>query len=92
MTPLTVARQATLSMEFSKQEYWIGLPFPTLGDLLDPGIKAKSPVSPALAGEFFTTEPPGKPGVISTLTNLSIPLKLSAFLSLSYFCLSINNR
>ena len=41
----------------SRQEYWSGLPFPSPGDLLDPGIK---PVSPALAGGFFSTEPRGK--------------------------------
>ena len=45
-------------MEFSRQEYWSGLPFPIPGDLLDPGIE---PVSPASSGRFFTTEPPGKP-------------------------------
>ena len=57
-TPWTVAHQATLSMEFSRQEYWGGLPFPP-GNLPDPGIKF---TSPALAGGyFFTTEPPGKP-------------------------------
>ena len=43
---------------FSRQEYWSGLPFPPPGDIPDPGIK---PVSPALAGRFFTTEPPRKP-------------------------------
>ena len=44
-----------------RQEYWSGLPFPTAGDLPDPGIKPMSPVSPALTGRFLTTEPPGKP-------------------------------
>ena len=44
-------------MEFSRHEYWSGLPFPSPGDLPDPGIE---PASPALAGGFFTTEPPGK--------------------------------
>ena len=53
MTPWTEARQDPLSMGFSRQEYWSGLPFPSVGDLPDPGIK---PVSPALAGEFFTSE------------------------------------
>ena len=42
-------------MGFSWQEYWIGLPFPPPGDLLDSGIEPKSPASPALAGRFFTT-------------------------------------
>ena len=57
-TSWTVARQAPLSMGFSKQEYWSGLPFPSPGDLPDLGIE---PASPALAGGFFTAEPPGKP-------------------------------
>ena len=48
-------------MGFSRQEYRSGLPFLSLGDLPNPGIKPTSPVSPALAGGFFTTEPPGKP-------------------------------
>ena len=53
--PWTVARQIPLSMGFSRQEYWSGLPFPSPGDLPDPGIKPVSPVSLALAGRFFTT-------------------------------------
>ena len=56
-TPLTVACQAPLSVGFPRQEYWSGLPFPSPGDLPDLGIK---PMSSALAGRFFTTEPPGK--------------------------------
>ena len=60
-TPWTVALQAPLYMGFSRQEYWSGLPFPTPGDLPDPGIKPMSLVSPALAGGFFTTVPLGKP-------------------------------
>ena len=56
-TPWTVDRQAPLSMGFSRQEYWSGLPFSSPGDLLNPWIK---PTSPVLAGGFFTTEPPGK--------------------------------
>ena len=57
-TTWTVAHQAPLSMEFSRQEYYSGLPFPPPGDLPDPGTE---PDSPALVGGFFTTEPPGKP-------------------------------
>ena len=53
-TPWTVARQAPMSMGFSRQEYWSGLPFPSPGDLPDPGIEAMYLTSPA------TTEPPGK--------------------------------
>ena len=56
--PGTVAQQAPLFMELSKQEYGSGLPFPPPGNLPDPGIK---PVSPALAVRFFTTKPLGKP-------------------------------
>ena len=51
----TVACQAPLSMGFSRQEYWSGLPFPSPGDLPDPGIEPTSLASPALAGRFFTT-------------------------------------
>ena len=54
-TPCTIAHQAPLSMGFPRQEYWSGLPFPSSGDLPNPGIE---PVSPALAGEFFTAEAP----------------------------------
>ena len=69
----TVAHEAPLSLGFSRQEYWSGLPFPPPGDLLDLGIL--SPMSPALAGRLFTTEPPGK---------LIITLQLSSVQSLSH--------
>ena len=62
----TVACQAPQSTGFSRQEYWSGLPFPPPGYLPNPGVKPVSPVSPALAGRFFTTESPGKPIVFST--------------------------
>ena len=55
VTPWTIACQAPLSLGFSRQEYWRGLPFPPPGDLPDPGIKPTSLVSPALAGGFFAT-------------------------------------
>ena len=58
-TPWTVAHQAPLSMGFSRQKYWSGLPFPPLGGLPDPGTEPVSLVAPALAGGFFITEPPG---------------------------------
>ena len=54
MTQWTVACQAPLSMGVSRQEYWSGLPFPSLEDLPNPGIEPASLASPALAGEFFT--------------------------------------
>ena len=56
-TPWTVALQAPLSMEFSRQDYWGGLPFPSPEDLPDPGIK---PRSPALQADTLLSEPPGK--------------------------------
>ena len=59
--PWTLTHQPPLSMEFSSQEYWSGLPFPTPWDLPDPGIALPSLTSPALAGRFFTTVKPGKP-------------------------------
>ena len=59
-TPWTVACQVPLSMGFSGREYWSGLPFPLPGDLLDPRMEPTSLASPALAGSFFTTAPPGK--------------------------------
>ena len=57
-TSWTVAHQAPPSVGLPRQEYWSGLPFSSPGDLPDPGTE---PSSPVLAGEFFTTEPPGKP-------------------------------
>ena len=56
-TPWTVAYQAPPSMGFSRQEYWNGLPFPSPGDLPNPGIK---PGSPAFQADALTSEPPGK--------------------------------
>ena len=60
--------QAPLSLGFSRQEYWSGLPFPPPGDLPDPGIE---PMSAALAGRFFTTEPPRRPLPIPEVKLLS---------------------
>ena len=57
-TPWTIARQPPLSMEFSRQEYWSGLPFPSPGDLPIPRIE---PESPALQANSLPSEPPGKP-------------------------------
>ena len=56
-TPWIVAYRVPLSMEFSRQEYWSGLPFPASGDLPNPRLKPKSLASPMLAGGFFTTAP-----------------------------------
>ena len=61
VTLRTVAHQSLLSMGFSLQKYWSGLPFPPPANLPYSGIKPTFPVSPELADGFFTTEPPGKP-------------------------------
>ena len=61
VTPWTVAHQAPLFMEFSRQEQQSGLPCPPLGDLPDPGVEPAFLMSPGLTGWFFTTAPPGEP-------------------------------
>ena len=61
VTPQTIAHQAPLSVGFLQQVYWSGLPFPSPGDLPDPGIEPASPVSPALQVDSFPPEPPTKP-------------------------------
>ena len=58
VTPGAVAHLASLSMEFSRQEYWSGLPFPSPGDLPDPGFEHRSL---ALQADSLLSEPPGKP-------------------------------
>ena len=67
-TPWTIVCQAPLSMGFSRQKYWSGLPFPPPGDLPEPRIGAKSPATPALSGKSFTTKLPRKP-ILSLLLN-----------------------
>ena len=68
-TPWTVAYQAPPSMGFSRQEYWSGLPFPSPGDLPDPGIE---PGSPAFQADALTSEPAGKPH-FSVISSQSLP-------------------
>ena len=75
-TPWTVAYQAPPSMEFSRQEYWSGLPFPSPGYLPDPGIE---PGSPTLQADALSSEPPGKPFLVLVCTNyrlLDVLLKI----------------
>ena len=57
----TLTHQAPLSMGFSRQEYWTGFPYPPLGDLPNPGIKPKSPVSPALQADSLPLSLLGSP-------------------------------
>ena len=78
--PWTIACQGPLSMEFSRQEYWSGLPFPSPGDLPNPGIKPESVASPALASGFFTISNPWEVYKIGIILLL---MEWSAFLSYS---------
>ena len=73
-------------MKLSRQEYWSGLSFPSPGDLLDPGIKAESRVSPALAGGFFTAAPPGTnaDSPYGTIPQVSSHLHGSRLVTLNY--------
>ena len=71
--PWTIACQAPLSIEFSRQE-WSGLPFPTPGNLPHPWVKYVSPASPALAGWFFTTAPLGS--IVNVRANTHTPVRL----------------
>ena len=68
-TPQTVVRQLPLSMEFSRREYWSGLPFPPPGDLPDPGTETVSPVSPALHVDSLRQNHWGSLGSLHTLKN-----------------------
>ena len=66
VTPMDyIALQAPVSVGFPRQEYWSGLPFPSPGDLPDPGTE---PLSPAVVDGFFTPEPPGQPSIYDTDT------------------------
>ena len=81
VTPWTVSLQAPLSMGLSRQEYWSGLPFPSPGDLPNPGIEPTSTMSSALADGFYTTDAPEKP-----LTDLHVMLLLVRKNILLPFC------
>ena len=91
VTPWTVAHKTPLSMEFSTQEYWSGLPFLPPGDLPNPAIER---TAPALSGLFFTTEPPEKPFNNTSINNNnnSIPnyfFKSFNILNQYIFCLFV---
>ena len=79
-TPWTVAHQAPLSMEFSRQEHWSGLPFPSPGVLPHSG---NEPTSLALAGRCFTPEPPGKP--VYTYAGLFIYIYINIYINIYIF-------
>ena len=78
-TPWTTAYQAPPSMEFSRQEYWSGLPFPSPGDLPDSGIE---PGSPAVQADALSSEPPGKP-----MTWGMLKIKNTCFAEMLFFML-----
>ena len=71
-TPWTVAHQTHLSVEFFRQEYWSELPFPTPGDLPDPGVWTCIFFISCMGRWFFTTVPPGKPRVLNTVSKLGL--------------------
>ena len=75
-TPWTVAYQAPPSMGFSRQEYWSGLPFPSPGDLPDPGIE---PRASALQADSLLSDPPGKPLFVVTEMFCYVTLLMSVF-------------
>ena len=77
MTPWIVAHQASLSIGFPRQEYWSELPFPSPGDLLDPGIE---PRSPTLQADALTPAPPGKP-LNTRIQSLRKPIETQNFAS-----------
>ena len=85
--------QAPLSVQFSRQEYWSGLPFPPPGDLPHPGTEPMSLMSPALAGRFFTAEPPGKRVHTHTHTHTQIkPFRNLITLLYSNYFIMVNCR
>ena len=88
VTPWTVAHQAPLSMGFSRQEYWSGLPCPPSEDLPDPGIEPASLQSPALAGRFFTICATWEaPSQVLIVANRAIAaLNISIFIKHSMLC------
>ena len=80
-TPWTAGRQWLLSMEFSRQDYWIRMSFPPPGHLPNPGTEPKSLVSPALAGRFFTTEQSWKSIITSALKTILLQIS-----KIRYYC------
>ena len=91
LTLCDLSCQAPRSVEFSRQEYRSALPFPTPGDLPDPEIEPASLVSPALAGGFFTTEPPGSSGTKEAKQPLcDVSTYLASIIQASRSCYSLS--
>ena len=89
-TPWTIACQALLSMDVSRQECWSGLQFPTPGDLPDPGIDPGAVASPALAGGFFTTVPCGKLCIVGSIAQM--PTFLGTSFQLTWSILQLKKK
>ena len=87
-TPWTVARQASLSMGFSRQENWSGLPHPPPGDLPNPGTETRSP---ALQADSLSSEPPGKPVTTDGPQFIMVWLSVFSFTILWKWCVSSRN-
>ena len=88
LIPWIIVRQAPMSMDFSRQEYWSGLPFSTPRDLPDPGVEPASLMSPALAGGFFTTSASWEAQLSKTWINYSFSLLYFQLLPSDDFSLS----
>ena len=87
-TPWTVARQAPLSMGFSRQEYWSGQSFSSSGNLPNPGIKLKSPT---LQADSLQSEPPGKPIPVLYIHAIVLPFRFHIWIISYSICLYIGN-
>ena len=84
VTPWTAAHQALLSMGFSRQEYWSGLPCPPPGDLPNPGMKPASLTSPALAGGFFTTGATWEAPISLHMPQNALAITVTGYFSIFY--------
>ena len=84
VTPWTVAHQAPQSMGFSRQEYWSGLPFPSSGDLPNPGME---PGSPALQTDALPSEPPGNPEVNKGTPNRGLICQITLLIPFLQVCI-----
>ena len=91
VTPWTVAHQAPLSMGFSRQEYWSGLPCPPPGDLLDPGIEPGSLISPTLSGRFFISKWTWDLESVSVSLSLTYIYVIMCYVGISSILLIPNN-
>ena len=89
--PWTIACQAPLSMEFSRQEYWSGMPFSSPGDLPDSGTEPMSLLSPALVGRFLITVLPGKPRTYCYLCSNQLLLHLVSRSKLNVCYMELSN-